>query len=636
MATKTRPPVISQRYIQTAVGRLAQNQRVRRHLPLWGRLHIDRQLQFLCVYRRPVAGDDGETAKLITSQASYLFASASRQIRESLHGLVHETAATLSRVWGGFLILEIWVEAGNGAPEDVRGVKPAFRIVAPKNPKLSSTIEVLEEALRKTTILKQSAEVEVVSASKVAPPGLAPLLSPTQLATTRCHIVGLEVEPVYRNEQTGQFYPLVFRALRRQLYRALERTFFEFARSNTTADPSHYHALGRRALVKAVWAADRGLAEVSDAFDFLLQVTPVNTEQAWAAFKRGRFERMPEFLYRPRTVAPSLLKRSLYAVPLERVEDPVIAQLFQEKQAELDRQLTMLLDRETSRFVYGSLQLFGGVDDTTLRLAEALLNDLPSRTRDDSTRDVLDATMLAQRAEEEIGWLRETYPELSARVEVRDDIHGLMVSRGNLLIGDRTKIPATRAEALMQHEVGTHVLTYHNGRAQPLKQLYAGLAGYEELQEGLAVLAEYLVGGLSRPRLRLLAARVVAVRRMIDGASFVEAFRELDRSWDFSSHTAFIVTLRAFRGGGLTKDAVYLRGLRKLLRYLGGGGSLEPLLVGKISAMHVPIIQELLLRKVLRPAPMRPRYLKNAAALDRLERARRAISILELVKEKQK
>ena len=634
MATQPRPYVISQRYIQTATERLAQNQRVRRDLPIWGRLHIDRQLPFLCVYRRPEEGDDGQTARLITSQASYLLASASRQIRKSLPVLVHQTVATLSGVFEGFLILEIWVGAGKGAPDEGQGVRPGFRIVAPKNPKLSSTIEILEEALRKTTILKQSADVEITSASKVAPPGLAPLLSPTQLVGTRSHLVGLEIEPVYRDEQTGQAYPLVFRTLRRQLYRALERTFFEFARANTSADPSHHHALGRRALVKAVWAADRGLAEVSDAFDFLLQVTPVNTEQAWAAFKRSRFERMPEFLYRPRTVAPSLLKRSLYAVPLERVEDPVIAQLFREKQIELDRQLTMLVDRETSRFVHGSIQLFGGVDDRTLQLAEELLNELPSRTRDDSTRDILDATQLAQRADEEIGWLRETHPELSARVEVRDDVQGLMVSRGNLLIGHRTKIPSTRVDALMQHEVGTHVLTYHNGRAQPLKQLYAGLAGYEELQEGLAVLAEHLVGGLSRPRLRLLAARVIAVRRMIDGASFVEAFRELDRNWDFNSHTAFIVSMRVFRGGGLTKDAVYLRGLRRLLRYLADGGSLEPLLIGKISAVHIPIIQELQLRKVLRPAPMRPRYLENATALGRLERVRNAESILDLVKEK--
>ena len=80
-----------------------------------------------------------------------------------------------------------------------------------------------------------------------------------------------------------------------------------------------------------------------------------------------------------------------------------------------------------------------------------------------------------------------------------------MVSNGNLLIGRKAKIPASRVDALVQHEVGTHLLTYFNGRAQPFQMLYTGLAGYEEMQEGIAVLSEYLVDGLSVPRLRLLA-----------------------------------------------------------------------------------------------------------------------------------
>ncbi len=632
MATHTRPETISSHYIESACARLAANKPVRRSLPIWGRLHIDRQMPFLCIFRRPANGD-AETPRLVTSQASYLLASSDRGLRQSLSSLVYETAATLSRVLGGFLLLELWPAPSNenGPADGAAAVKPAFKIIAPRRAQLTATVDVLEQALRKTRILKRSADVSVVSSLRVAPPGLAPLLSTAQRAELGVEALGLEIKPVYRNKQTGQAYPIVLHELRRQLYRALERAFFEFARSNTTQAPAHYHVLGRRALVKAVWAADRGLAEVSNAFDFLLQVTPVNTDRAWSAFQRSRYERKPSFTYRPRTVAPPLLKRSLYAIPLERVEDPLIAQLFREKQDELDRQLTMLLDRETPRFVYGSLQLFGGVDDPTLRLAEELLRRLPPHTRDDSQGDSVAAEQFAQRAGEEIARLRQAYPELSARVEVRQDINGLMVSHGNLLVGQHTNIPASRVEALIQHEVGTHVITYHNGRAQPFKQLYSGLAGYEELQEGLAVLSEYLVGGLSRPRLRLLAARVVAVRRMIDGASFVEVFRELAREWEISKYTAFVVTMRVYRGGGFTKDAVYLRGLVRLLRYLADGGSLEPLFVGKIGAAHVPIIEELLLRKVLKPAPLHPSYLESTEVLERLKRVSKTNSVFDLI-----
>ena len=47
--------------------------------------------------------------------------------------------------------------------------------------------------------------------------------------------------------------------------------------------------------------------------------------------------------------------------------------------------------------------------------------------------------------------------------------------------------------ALLHHEVGTHLVTHVNGTHQPIKVLGVGLAGYDETQEGLAVLAEYLV-----------------------------------------------------------------------------------------------------------------------------------------------
>ena len=206
-----------------------------------------------------------------------------------------------------------------------------------------------------------------------------------------------------------------------------------------------------------------------------------------------------------------------------------------------------------------------------------------------------------------------------------------MVSQGNLLIGKGVKIPASRVEALLQHEIGTHVLTYFNGKAQPFQQLYSGLAGYEELQEGLAVLAEYLVGGLSKPRLRLLAGRVIAARCLIDGASFVDTFRTLTKTYGFKLYTAFVITVRTYRGGGLTKDAVYLRGLAGVLKYISRGGMLEPLFVGKIAATHIPIIQELQVRQVLRPVPLYPRYLSNPKTAEKIERLRQGSSVLGLV-----
>jgi uncharacterized protein (TIGR02421 family) len=192
-------------------------------------------------------------------------------------------------------------------------------------------------------------------------------------------------------------------------------------------------------------------------------------------------------------------------------------------------------------------------------------------------------------------------------------------------------VPRRRVNALLQHEVGTHLVTRFNGSRQPIKQLEVGLAGYDGLQEGLAVLAEYLVGGLSRLRMRILAARVVAARRMVEGATFIETFRLLDGEYQFSQRTAYTIAMRTYRGGGLTKDAVYLRGLLQILKYLREGGELEPLYLGKIASAHLPFVAELRMRKVIKPPALRPRYLDDPAAVEKIARLRKGMTVLELL-----
>jgi uncharacterized protein (TIGR02421 family) len=463
-------------------------------------------------------------------------------------------------------------------------------------------------------------------------PGLTPIFDHRKQAALGLQLLGLEVGPIHYNLKGRQIYPLLLRQLQRGLDRAFQKTFFEFMKTRTTQRPANYQALGRRAVVKAVWEVDRQLAEVSNAFDFLLQVTPVNAEQAWRRFHHGGYDQEPVFYYRHLPVDPSLLKRNLYAIPIERIEDPTLGMLFREKQEELDRELTMLVDRGTSRFVYGSLQLFGGVDDRLVDLALRLLKAFPPRSREQGSGSCLDAERFAKRAEEEIRYYRALYPAFKAKVEIRGDIaSGLMVSRGNLLVSRETRVPASRVDALLQHEVGTHLVTYYNGRAQPFRQLYSGLAGYEELQEGLAVLGEYLVGGMSRPRIRLLAGRVLATQALLGGATFVDTYRLLNQQYGFERRTAFTVALRIHRGGGLTKDAVYLRGVSEVVRYLREGGELEQLFVGKVAAAHVPLIKELQWRGVLRPAPLLPRYLQYPEARERLKQLRQVSSVMELL-----
>lgn len=617
---------------------LSENRVVRTDLPNGGRLHIDRRLPFLCVYRRLPGENDSGTETLVLGEASYLIASGEKRYAKGLSRLVHMIVEDLSREFGAFLIVEIFADQdgeaikGNGRA----GIAPGFRILTSRSRSAAPTVEELSYALRPIRILKRRAEVELAYTNERFASSQSHLIRPKEARALNCFTIGLGVKAIYLDPENGGVFPLVLRKMHRGVAKALKKAFFEFAQNQTSHQTKTYQALGRRALVKAVWEADKRLAEISTSFDFLLQVTPTNVNSAWNWFRRSSFTKAPVLHYRPRSTDPSDLKRLLYTVPLDRIEDPTLASLFREKQQELDRQLTMLGDRGTRNFLYGSLQLYGGVSAELEKIANLILETLPPRSRERSGKKVLLAADFALAAEREIEHYRKLYNSFSAKVQVRDDTVGLMVSQGDLLVGSTVTIPASRVEALLQHEVGTHILTYHNGLAQPFRQLYCGLAGYDELQEGLAVLAEYLVGGLSAPRLRLLAARVLAVKHLIEGASFVETYHQLNENHGFEQKTAFTVTLRVFRAGGLTKDAVYLRGLVHLLGYLGKGAALDDLFVGKIATRHVPIMQELTWRKVLRPFPLRPKYMDAPQTPERLLRLRSGSSVLDLIERKRK
>lgn len=372
---------------------------------------------------------------------------------------------------------------------------------------------------------------------------------------------------------------------------------------------------------------DARLTEIERGLNLLLNVTPVNATEAWTDFERSGFRRVPSLRLRPLEFEPDLVRRDLYNLEIEKVTDPALHTLFRAKRDEIARQTTALEDRDTSRFVYGSLQLYGGIAEPLAVAAEELLKSIPAQAP--NTRSVT-AGAFAEAARAECARYRAVYPDFPADIEVRDDIAGLMVSFGRLLIPEAASFRTDRVEALLHHEVGTHVVTYQNGNRQPLTLLTIGLPGYDETQEGLAVLAEYLCGGLDPRRLRVLAARVVAVANMLDGAGFLEIFESLREEHRISAMTAWSIAIRVVAGGGSVKDAIYLRGITRILEALTEGGSLDVLFVGKLSLDHVPLIEDLLDRGILKPPWVRPRWLDVPGAQERLDRLRAGASVMQL------
>lgn len=613
--------------------RLAKNQRVRRILPGDGRLKMDRQLPFLCIYRTPPSEDPG-TRELVTSEAAYLFASGEDEYHSDLSQLCQLVATTMEENFGTFLFIEIWADASRFESDVLHAhdpPQPAFEIVTSDLESIPTTVEVFEKALSRIHIDGRKAEVRAPCRAEPVPPGLQPLVyENADRAATGRFSLGLVVRPVYRDSDSGIVFPMVLQSIRAQLARALRRAIGEFTGCQPQFETLHPHALGPTALVAAASQVDRQLCEVSESFDFLLQVTPVNSDRAWSEFADNRYSVAPAFHYRALPYHPSLLKRQLFNIEVERIEDTTLAHLFLEKQDELDRQISALHNLGTEHFLSSSQQLYGVPEASLLQLAEKIVSSTVADPSDASGQ-CLNVNEIAARAREEIEYYQRQMPEFNATVELRDDVAaGIMVSHDRLLLSDMLQLRRERVEPLLHHEIGTHLLTYFNGRCQPFHQLYAGLAGYEELQEGLAVMAEYLTNGLTESRLRTLAARVIAVQSMLEDLPFIETFERLAEECKLSPRTAFVTTLRAYRGGGLTKDILYLRGLRDVLAYLSRGHDIEPLYVGKIGLQHVPFIQELRRRGIVNAPGVLPRFWSDSAAQQQLERCR-GLSVVQLL-----
>ncbi len=615
--------------LPSVIDRIENNLVVDEHFPEGGRLHIDHQQPFLCIYRKPPARQDAGTGELVTAQASFVLSAGESPTYDPIR-YIDQISASLVKAFGAFLLFELWTteERQEPAQESRRVQRLSFTLYAPMDCVPEATLEALERSLLEVDWPGGTPEIIIHYKEQIAPKDLEPLLTSATEAVTW---LGMEIDPNYQIPGGADFYPDLLRRIRRNMTNAIRKMAYEFAHSHTKFRPRHFHELGRQNIEPIAFAVDRRLAEIDDKFDLLLHMTPVNVEQEWIAFQECDFKRTPEFHYRPLGINPVELKKVLFSIPYELVEDPAMHQLFADKRDEIDKQLTLMLARGNKPTFYDSLSLYGAPREDLLAQAK----ELAQRTKE-SDPSVLEgrsigADELASLAGRELGHYRKRLPDMPSTVEVRDDVTGLIVVDGNLLIGRSVAVDQARSEAAVQHEVGTHILTFLNGLQQPFQLLHSGSAGYEDLQEGLAVFAEFMVGGLTAGRIHQLACRVIAIDCARRGADFIETFDELRGTYNLADRTAFIMTMRLFRGGGFAKDVVYLRGFIELLDRIRDGLNIQSLYLGKIGWKDLPLIEELNWRNITRSPALWPRFLQTDAARRRLNQIRTGNGIDQLI-----
>jgi hypothetical protein len=195
--------------------------------------------------------------------------------------------------------------------------------------------------------------------------------------------------------------------------------------------------------------------------------------------------------------------------------------------------------------------------------------------------------------------------EVTVRIEPR--------LAANAATGDRFILLAARdfgvreARRLAVHEVFGHLVSAAHARMQPLRLLEVGTAESFADQEGTALALEERAGVLDANRARTLAARVLATDAVHAGEPFGSCARTLVEEHGLAPDAAVAVCERAYRGGGVARDASYLRGWLRVRRALDAGETtLDELRLGRVSLDALPALHALVAAGHARTFPARP------------------------------
>ena len=297
---------------------LAAGEPIRRDFGRGERLHIDRPLPFLVVHigqRRDLAAVD-----VASANSAYLLV---RSLRTAT-AIIKLVAEAMRERFGAFIVIDV------GELERDRLASDADYL-----PPFELSLSASADAPAKAALLAFAAAAEKTEAKYRAPQIVRRAITDDPAARLARMLPGMacltvRFAPIYRVPESDAVYPQLRERLVENIVDAGLRAVAGFADATGCMALASLRALGRRAFVDAVTRADRSIDEVAQSFDFLLAVTPINAQTAWAEFSDSNCEQAPRFLYRPLTVDVGRQKKALFSVDFDRFEDPVLATLYRE------------------------------------------------------------------------------------------------------------------------------------------------------------------------------------------------------------------------------------------------------------------------------------------------------------------
>lgn len=420
-----------------------------------------------------------------------------------------------------------------------------------------------------------------------------------------CLVLPIEVKKVFMDELTGELYPLVMQSLCQQFKDCLVDIAAFFSRRFTSKKKIKKFDMLAETMDPAVTKVDRALFQLAKGLETLLYINPINIPAEKKQFFKSNGNYHPNFRYRQLDIDPYWFREKLYRLPISSIRDASIQSLYRDVVDGLSEKIAMLVKAGQPDFLYESLKYYGEPSSVDEQNARFLLHANPLEHMDDShvTTDALLKKMKNAAAQWNMPCKVETSTKLVAAAMVSN-------SRKTVMIAKNLSISNTEAEALVHHELGVHMATTLNASSQKLKVFSLGLPSNTLTQEGLAILNEYHSGNMTLERLQGLALRVLAVREMLNHNDFRHTYSFLVEDHHLSQEAAFKLAVRVHRGGGFTKDYLYLNGVSMALT-LYKTQNIKNLYVGKTGFGYLPIINEMIDRQLVQEPKYYPSFLDS-------------------------
>ncbi len=344
---------------------------------------------------------------------------------------------------------------------------------------------------------------------------------------------------------------------------------------------------------KMIKNIDEKMFDIDQKIKVLKYINPRNLiEQKTLFLNHSEFS--PRFFYKECDLDFDSIRNEIRKIPKE--VDHFLFPLYLKKLENIENKLSLLESINTTDFLSFSKKVFTGVSAQNYRDATAFLQENLKKVVPDESKEL--------NTEETAGQINKFLQE--RKLEhwkirfIEDSVADIQITKKNfILIKKGAKFRENRVQAIITHEIGTHVFRFENGKRQKFRIFERGTANYLRTEEGMAIYNQNLLNLNLGKKFCMPALHIVAIY-MASKMNFCDLFHFLQNTFAIDNDFTWHLCVKAKRGfrdtsqkGAFTKDALYFLGNADVERFIKKGGEITDLYVGKIAIEDLPIVQKI-------------------------------------------